>query len=99
MENKRWYDKDPVVKLAVNLLEQSNNDVRDHACDFIIERSRNSGYILTVNNYEYYWQRWQDNNIKHFLAMEYLKLIDDETKNEIATEIVNYIQSIKNEEK
>ena len=93
--NKRWYDKDPVVQLAVNLLEKSNNAIRDHVSDFVIERSRNSGYILAVNNYEYFWQRWQDQNVKHFLAMEYLKLVDDETKREICTEIVKYIEGLK----
>lgn len=95
MNNQRWYDKDPVVKLAVNLLEQSNNAIRDYCSDFIIERSKNSGYILAVNNYEYFWQRWQDHNVKHFLAMEYLKLVDDETKREICTEIVKYIEGLK----
>ncbi|MCD8023908.1 MAG: hypothetical protein LUE64_00035 [Candidatus Gastranaerophilales bacterium] len=99
MEQKRWYDNDPVVKLAVNLLEKSSNAVRDYASDFIIERSKNSGYILAVNNFEYFWQRWQDNNIKHFLAMEYLKLVDDETKREICTEVVKYIQSVNEESK
>lgn len=93
--NKRWYDSDPVVKKAVDLLEESNNEIRDYASDLIIERSKNSGYILTVNNYQYYWQRWQDNNIKHFLAMEYLKLVDEETRNEIASEIVEYIEALK----
>lgn len=97
MENKRWYDNDPVVRAAVTLLEKSENSVKDQAADFIIERSKNSGYILTVNNYEYFWQRWQDNNIKHFLAMEYLKIIDDETKREICTEIVQLIEAIKNQ--
>ena len=95
---KRWYDKDPVVQLAVGLLEKSPNEVKDQLSNYIIERSKNSGYILAVNNYEYFWQRWQDNNIKHFLAMEYLKLVDDETKREICTEIVQYNENLKKEE-
>ena len=97
--NKRWYDNDPVVKLAVNLLEESTKEIRDRASDYIIERSNNSGYVLAISNYEYFWQRWQDNNIKHFLAMEYLKLVDEETRTEICTEIVNFIQGTKEESK
>lgn len=93
--DKRWYDNDPVVKLAVNLLEKADISVRDYAADYIIERSKNSGYLLTVSNYDYYWQRWQDNNIKHFLAMEYLKIVDDETRREICAEIVQYIENLK----
>lgn len=97
--NKRWYDNDSVVKLAVNLLEEAEASVRDYAADHIIERSKNSGYVLAVSNYEYFWQRWQDNNIKHFLAMEYLKIVDDETRREICTEIVEYIQNLEKQEK
>lgn len=91
--NKRWYDNDPVVKLAVNLLEKADVATRDYAADYIIEHSKSSGYVLAVSSYEYYWQRWQDNNIKHFLAMEYLKIVDDETKREICAEIVKYIEN------
>ena len=93
--NKRWYDNDPIVKKTVELLEQSDNAVRDRASDYIIEKSNNSGYVLTISNYEYFWQRWQDNNVKHFLAMEYLKLVDDETRGEICTDIVNFIEGLK----
>ncbi len=95
MEYKRWYDNNPIVKLAVNYLEESDNSLRDYCCDFIIEKSRNSGYVLVVNNYEYFWQRWQDQNVKYFLAMEYLKIIDDETQREICEEIVKYIEEAR----
>ncbi len=96
--NNRWYDKDPVVKQAVTYLEQADSALKDYCCDFIIERSRNSGYVITVNNFEYYWQRWQDHNVKHFLAMEYLRIVDDETKSEICSEIVKYIESLTSKE-
>ncbi len=95
--NKRWYDNDPVVKLAVSSLEQSSNAVRDRASDYIIERSNNSGYVMTISNYEYFWQRWQDNNIKHFLAMEYLKLVDEETRHEICSDVVGLVKKLKEE--
>ncbi len=94
MANKRWYDKDPVVSLAVNYLEQSDNTVRDYCSDLIIERAKNSGYILVVNNFEYFWQRWQDQSVKHFLAMEYLKIVDEETRDEIAEEVIKYIEEL-----
>lgn len=95
--NKRWYDNDPVVKLAVNSLEQSSNFIRDRASDYIIQKSNNSGYVMTISNYEYFWQRWQDNNIKHFLAMEYLKLVDEETRREICSDVVGLVKKLKEE--
>ena len=95
MANKRWYDKNPVVSLAVKYLEEAEGSVRDYCSDFIIERAKNSGYVLAVNNFEYFWQRWQDKSVKHFLAMEYLKIVDDETRNEISEEVVKYIEELK----
>lgn len=94
MKQNRWYDKDPVVRAAVNMLEKASPQVKDRAADYIIEKSKNSGYVLVVNNYEYFWQRWQDNNVKHFLAMEYLKIVDDETKREICAEVVKFIEAV-----
>ncbi len=94
---KRWYDKDPVIKLAVNLMETSNDTIRDYVADYIIEEAKNIGVTLKENNFDCFWRRWQDNNMKYFEAMEYLKIIDYETKKEISMEIITYIENFKEE--
>ena len=92
---KRWYDKDPIVKLAVSLMEQSDDIIRNHVADYIIEEAKSMGIVLSENNFDCFWQRWQDNNMKYFEAMEYLRIIDFETKKEISMEIIDYINNFK----
>lgn len=95
MKNRRWYDKDPVLKLAVDLIEKSSDSVKDYVADYIIEEAKNLGLALSENNFDCFWQRWQDNNLKYFEAMEYLKIIDYETKKEISMEIIRYIRNFR----
>ena len=95
MKNRRWYDKDPVLKLAVDLIEKSSDSVKDYVADYIIEEAKNLGLTLSENNFDCFWLRWQDNNLKYFEAMEYLKIIDYETKKEISMEIIRYIRNFR----
>ncbi len=95
IKNKRWYDLDPTISLAINLFEHSDENVKIHIADYIIEESENSGLKLDFNNkdeFNYVWKRWQDNDEKMFKAMEYLKIIDFETKKQLSLEIINYIK-------
>ena len=41
--NKRWYDADVVVKNAVNLFQNSNNQKKNLMADFIIKEAQNLG--------------------------------------------------------
>ena len=52
MNNKRWYDKDPVLKLAVDLIEKSPDSVKDYVADYIIEEAKNLGLTLSENNFD-----------------------------------------------
>lgn len=97
-EKRRWYDKDPVLQLAVNYFEKSDTPTRDRIASYIIEEARTMGLFLTIDNFNCFWQRWQDNNMKYFEAMEYLKLIDFETKKEMSLEIIKYVESLKDHE-
>ena len=63
--------------------------------DYIIEEAKNLGLALSENNFDCFWKRWQDNNLKYFEAMEYLKIIDYETKKEISMEIIRYIRNFR----
>ena len=94
---KRWYDKDPIVKLAVSLMEQSDDNIRNHVADYIIEEAKSMGLSIDENNFDCFWERWQDKNMKYFEAMEYLRIIDFETKKELSIEIIDYINSFKKE--
>ena len=95
IKNKRWYDSEPVVKLAVDMLEKAPEQIQLKLADFIIEEAKNRGAIIKFNNKEefnYVWKRWQDKDEKLFEAMEYLKIIDFDTKKHLSLEIIDFIR-------
>ena len=98
MKNKRWYDLDPTIQLAVNLLENTSKTLQLKLADYIIEEAKNRGARLNINNKEnfnYVWKRWQDKDEKLFEAMEYFKIIDFETKKQLSLEIIEFIRNNK----
>lgn len=95
LKNKRWYDLDPTVSLAVNMLEQSSANTQIYCADYIIEEAKNRGINIDISNkdsFNYLWKRWQDKDEKMFEAMEYFKIIDFETKKQLSLEIISYIK-------
>ena len=98
MKNKRWYDLDPTIQLAVNLLENSSTAIQQKLAGYIIEEAKNRGARININNKEnfnYVWKRWQDKDEKLFEAMEYFKIIDFDTKKQLSLEIIEFIRNYK----
>lgn len=96
IKNKRWYDFDPTVRLAVDMFEKSSKDLQIKLADYIIEEAKNRGAILNFNNKEdfnYVWKRWQDKDEKTFEAMEYFKIIDFGTKKQLSLEVIEFIRN------
>ena len=99
IQNKRWYDLDPTVSLAVKMLENSAKNIQLHCANFIIEEAKSRFANLIFENKEYFnylWKRWQDSDEKMFEAMEYFKIIDFETKKQLSLEVIDYIRNYKN---
>lgn len=99
IKNKRWYDLDPTVSLAVNLFEHATDNVKMYIANYIIEEAKNRGARLNLSrkeNFDYVWKRWQDSDEKMFEAMEYFKIIDFESKKQLSLEIIDYIRNVKN---
>ncbi len=96
-QNKRWYDADPTVALAINLIEKTEQDVKNHCVKFIVEeaQSRGAQTDASVNDFDYAWRRYWDKEEKLFEAIEYFKKLDEDAKKRIALEIVEYIKSFK----
>ena len=94
--NKRWYDIDPTVSLAVSLMRNANVITQYKCADLIIEKSKANGIDLSENiltdAFNYVLRRWYDTNQKIAEAFEYLKLMPDNLQKEIAVEIINLLQ-------
>lgn len=98
IQNKRWYDCDPTISLAVRLLESSSPSIQIYCADYIIDEAKNRGArvdIVDKNSFNYLWKRWQDNDEKMFEAMEYFKIIDFDTKKQLSLEIIDYIRNFR----
>ena len=95
MENKRWYDKEPTLSLAISLIKNSKEDVQIRCAEFIKSKAQDFGVVLNSNlfgAFNYVLHRWYDNNEQISEAFMYLKEADDETRKQIAIEIIAFLE-------
>lgn len=93
--NKRWYDIDATVSLAVSLLRNADVQTRCECALFIIEQAQNKGVKIKNNlfsAFDYALRRWYDEEEKLFEAMEYLRIAPYEVQKEIAVDIIDFLQ-------
>ena len=94
--NKRWYDIDPTVSLAVSLVRNANIISQYKCADLIVNKSKDNGIDLSDNiltdAFNYVLRRWYDTDQKIAEAFEYLKLMPAELQKETALEIINLLQ-------
>ena len=93
--NKRWYDVDPTVSLAVSLLRNSTDNTRMECASFIIKEAQNKGVIIKNNlfsAFDYTLRRWYDDEEKTFEAMEYLRVATLEVQKELAFDIIEFLE-------
>ncbi len=94
--NKRWYDIDPTVSLAVSLMRNAKILTQYKCADLIIGKSKDNGIDLSetiiVDAFNYVLRRWYDTDQKIAESFEYLKLMPEEIQKETALEIINLLQ-------
>ncbi|MGN1125733.1 MAG: hypothetical protein ACI4SM_06050 [Candidatus Gastranaerophilaceae bacterium] len=95
---KRWYDIDPTVSLAVSLIKNSSEEAQLKCADYIIMRAKNYGIKNKENAlneaFTYILRRWYDKDKKIQESFEYLKSAPLDLQKEIALEIINVLQVI-----
>ena len=94
--NKRWYDIDPTVSLAVSLMRNANIMTQYKCADLIVKKSKDNGIDLSGNiitdAFNYVLRRWYDTDQKIAEAFEYLKLLPDELHKETALDLITLLQ-------
>ena len=94
--NKRWYDIDPTVSLAVSLMRNANLLSQYKCADLIVKKSKENGIDLSENiltdAFNYVLRRWYDTDQKIAEAFEYLKLLPIDLQKETALELINLLQ-------
>ena len=97
MNNKRWYDKDPTLSLAISLIQNSETSIRHQCADLAIEIAMKNGVVLPndiKNAIEYLMRRWYDKDDILSQAMEYIRNSNEELRKEIAIEIIKFLQNV-----
>lgn len=94
--NKRWYDIDPTVSLAVSLMRNANVLTQYKCADLIISKSKENGIDLSENilsdAFNYVLRRWYDTDQKIAEAFEYLKLMPEHIQKDTALSVINLLQ-------
>ena len=98
--NKRWYDVDPTVSLAVSLMRNANIMAQYKCANLIISKSKENGIDLSENiltdAFNYVLRRWYDTDQKIAESFEYLKLMPEDLQKETAFELINLLQEVDN---
>ncbi len=95
MNNKRWYDQEPTISLAVSLIQNSKQDTQLECAKLIKEKAQDYGVVLQSNlfgAFNYVLHRWYDINEELSEAFGYLKEADEDTRKQIAIEIIAFLE-------
>ena len=85
-QGKRWYDKDPILKEALELLRLSSDEQKEHAKDFMLKLQEDVAQDVIERIYEMVTQyqgkgnRWYDNDPVMIKAIEMLRQADPKTQ-------------------
>jgi len=85
-EKRRWYDNDPLLKEAFELLSLSPEDDKDEAANFILKlQEQVAAEVIdkiyeTVSKYHMKGNRWYDKDPVMIRAIELLKIAPPQTQ-------------------
>jgi len=83
---KRWYDKDPILKEALELLRLSTDEQKEQAKDFMLKLQEDVAQDVIeriyqiVTQYQGKGNRWYDNDPIMIRAVEMLRQADPKTQ-------------------
>lgn len=94
MQERRWYDKDPILKEALEVLKISPAKTKDDAAEFILNlQEKVADEVLEhvyemMEKYQGKGTRWYDSDPVIMKALELLRLAPKKTQREIALKIL-----------
>ena len=93
-EYKRWYDKDPILKEALELLRLSSDDEKEAAKDFILKLQEDVAKDVIehiydiVTKYQGKGNRWYDNDPVMIRAIELLRTAEPKVQRKAALKLL-----------
>ncbi len=91
---KRWYDRDPILKEALELLRLSTDDQKEQAKDFMMSLQEDVAQDVIeriyqiVTQYQGKGNRWYDNDPVMIKAVEMLRQADPKTQRVAALKLL-----------
>ena len=95
----RWYDKDPVLKEALELLRLSAPDERKEAQDYILKLQEEVAADVIERIYEMVTQyagkgnRWYDHDPTLSLTIELLRVVPRDIQRQAANNFIQILQA------
>lgn len=103
MKHQRWYDKDPLLKEALELLKLQPADKQPGAVDFIIKLQEEIAKDVIekvynmVNEYQQSGNRWYDKDPVLLKAMETLRVASPQTQRIAAKKLLENLAAMAEE--
>lgn len=94
MAERRWYDKDPILKEALELLQLSCDETKNEAAEFILQlQEQVAGEVIEhvyqiMNEYENKGNRWYDKDPVVMKAIELLRIAPKSTQRKAALKLL-----------
>lgn len=94
MDNRRWYDKDPILKEALELLKLSAGDTKNSAAEFILQlQEQVAGEVIEhvyeiMQEYQGKGNRWYDKDPVVMKAIELLRVAPKKTQRKAALKLL-----------
>ena len=93
-QGKRWYDKDPILKEALELLKLSSDEQKEQAIGFMLKLQEDVAQDVIeriyqiVTQYQGKGNRWYDNDPVMIKAVEMLRQADPKTQRVAALKLL-----------
>ena len=93
-QGKRWYDKDPILKEALELLKLSSDEQKEQAKGFMLKLLEDVAQAVIeriyqiVTQYQGKGNRWYDNDPVMIKAVEMLRQADPKTQRVAALKLL-----------
>lgn len=96
-DNRRWYDRDPLLHEAMELLSLSTDDSKDMAEEFIIQlQDQVAADVIervyeTITRFEGKGSRWYDSDPVLIRAIELLRVAPPNVQRAAAKKLINVL--------
>ena len=94
MQERRWYDRDPILKEALELLQMQNEDTQNSAAQYIMHLQEEvAGEVIErvyeiMNEYQGKGNRWYDTDPVMMKAIELLRVAPKKTQRRAALKLL-----------